>query len=175
MLDQEEFIQVGYIRKGHGYKGHARVVVADEWKEDFMQQEFIFLEIDGYKVPFYVQERQDTKDIIIKLEHIDSVEAMQAYHKNSLYVLKKDIKHAQEIIDEQEKTSAIIGMHIHDKSLGDIGAVIRVDEYPQQEMAIIMSADASEILIPMHPSLITDIDETSQIIHMDLPEGLVNL
>lgn len=173
MLDQEEFIEIGYIRRGHGYKGHARVVVVDELKEDFMQQEFLFLEIDGYKVPFYVQERQDTKDIIIKLEHIDSVEDMQAYHKSPLYILKKDIKHAQDVIDAQEKTSAIVGMHIHDKSLGDVGAIIRVDEYPQQEMAIIMSAEGNEILIPLHPSLVTEIDEAARVIHMDLPAGLV--
>ena len=172
-LDDEPFIEVGYIRKGHGYKGHARVVIFDDWVKDFSKQDFVFLQIDGYKVPYYIEERQSAKDIIIKLEHIDSVEALKKYHRYPLFLLEKDIQHGTEQLENQSQRSSLISMHIQDATLGDLGPIIRIDEYPQQEMAIIKGKDDAEVLIPLHPQLISEIDEEKGILKMDLPEGLI--
>jgi len=172
-LDDEKYIEIGYIRKGHGYKGHARFIIFDDWLQDFMDQSFVFLQIDGYKVPFYIEERHNNKDLIVKLEHIDSVEALKKYHRYPLYLLEKDIKHASQQLENQTHLSSLIAKHIHDLTLGDLGPIIRIDEYPQQEMAVIKSKDNKEVLIPLHPQLIVEIDEEGGIIKMDLPEGLV--
>ena len=172
-LDDQPFVEVGYIRKGHGYKGHARVAIFDDWVEDFNKQEFVFLQIDGYKVPFYIEERQHTKELIIKLEHINSVEALKKYHRTPLFLLEQDIQHATQQLESQSQLSSLISKHILDATLGDLGPIIRIDEYPQQEMAIIKGKDGNEVLIPLHPQLITEIDEEKGIVRMDLPEGLV--
>ncbi len=172
-LDDEPFVEVGYIRKGHGYKGHARVVIFDDWVADFNKQAFIFLQIDGYKVPYYIEERQSGKDLIVKLEHIDSVEALKKYHRYPLYLLEKDIQYGAQQLESKTQLSSLISKHIHDATLGDLGPIIRIDEYPQQEMAILKRKDGAEILIPLHPELISGIDEEKGIVRMDLPEGLI--
>lgn len=173
MLALEEFVEIGYIRKGHGYKGHARVVVFEQWEDDLKEQNFVFIEIDGYKVPFAIEERQVYKDLVLKFEQINSVEALKQYHKRPIYLLKKDIQHAQDFMLKKTNVSQLIGLHIHDKTLGDIGEIIRIDEYPQQEMAVILSAAKKEVLIPLHDSLIIDTQYDIGVINMDLPEGLV--
>jgi len=151
MLDLEEFVEIGYIRKGHGYKGHARIVIFEEWLKDLQEQDFIFVEIDGYKVPFYIEERSDQKGPIIKLEHIDSSEELTMYVKRQLFLLKKDIRHAAEIIESKGQKAELVGYQIHDKMLGNIGVILRIDEYPQQEMGVIEGPNNQEILIPLHP------------------------
>lgn len=173
MLALEEFVEIGYIKKGHGFKGHARVVVFEQWEKDLDQQEFIFIEIDGYKVPFAIEERHTFKDLVLKLEQINSVEELKKYQKRPFYLLKKDIKYGQEFILKGAKDSKLIGLNIQDKTLGIIGEIARLDEYPQQEMAVIIGANNKEILIPLHESLIIEINHERGVIEMDLPEGLV--
>ncbi len=173
ILDDLPFVEIGHIRKSHGYRGHARVYVDDIWLEDFVEQKFVFLEIDGYKVPFAIEEINDKKDLIIKLATIDSSENLVRYSQKKLFLLERDIIHAKGNLTEAEEKSDLIGMHIIDKVLGDLGPISRIDEYPQQEMAILHKQDGTEVLIPLHEQLITSIDQKERKIYMDLPEGLV--
>jgi 16S rRNA processing protein RimM len=63
---------------------------------------------------------------------------------------------------------------ISDEGSGLIFKVIRVEEYPQQLMAIVMH-DNKEILLPLTDQLITSIDRTKRVIEMTIPEGLLEL
>jgi len=64
-----------------------------------------------------------------------------------------------------------VGLHIEDITHGDLGPIVRIDAYPQQEMAIIIK-DGTEILIPLHEQLMKSIDLDKKVVLMDLPEGL---
>ena len=173
ILDDLPFVEIGHIRRSHGYKGHARVYVDEIWEEDFLAQRFVFLEIDGYKVPFDIEEIKNQKDLILKLSTIDSSEALSKYSQKKLYVLERNIAHAKSALDKSDEKSELIGMHIHDDTLGDLGPIIRIDEYPQQEMAILEKEDGTEVLIPLHEQMISSISQEEGKIFMDLPEGLV--
>ena len=88
-------------------------------------------------------------------------------------MLERDIAHAKSALDKSDEKSELIGMHIHDDTLGDLGPIIRIDEYPQQEMAILEKEDGTEVLIPLHEQMISSISQEEGKIFMDLPEGLV--
>ena len=169
-LYQEKFTEIGLIRRSHGYKGHAKLSIADSYIEDLKKQEFVFIEIDGYKVPFRIEELNDEKDLIIKLKGCESSEAISKYQLLTLHLLTRDIS----LVEEHPLTRphALVDMHIHDINEGNIGQIIRVDEYPQQLMAIIL-IDQKEVMIPLHKTLIKEISHDDQIIKMDLPEGLI--
>ena len=137
ILDDLPFIEIGHIRRSHGYKGHMRVFVDEIWQEDLYAQRFIFLEIDGYKVPFEITEISDHKDLVIKLSTIESSEELRQYSQKKLYLLEKDIVHGKAKLSQTGEKSLLIGMHIYDETLGDLGPIIRIDEYPQQKMAIL--------------------------------------
>lgn len=173
ILDDLPFVEIGHIRKSHGYKGHMRVFVDDVWQEDFYAQRFVFLEIDGYKVPFEITEVSDHKDLVIKLDTIESSEELRPYNQKKLYLLEKDIVHGKAKLSQADEKSQLIGMHIYDETLGDLGPIIRIDEYPQQEMAILQKEDGTEVLIPLHEQMITSISKEDGMVYMDLPEGLV--
>jgi len=173
ILDDLPFIEIAYIRKSHGYRGHLRLDIDDNWLEDLKEQSFVFLEIDGYKVPFEIEELDDRKDVLVKLKTIDNPEELKKYPNKRLYLPTRDVKHGQVKLNKKNELSDLIGMHIHDLELGDLGPIVRVDQYPQQEMAILMNETGDEILIPLHPKLIEHIDQDQRVIKMDLPEGLV--
>jgi len=122
-------------------------------------------------VPFRIEELSDERDVIIKLKGCDSSEDMGKYQLLSLHLLSSDIT----IVDEQPLTKPhiLINMIIHDINNGIVGEIIRVEEYPQQLMAIVLDQDDQELLIPLHESLIKEISHETKMIKMDLPEGLI--
>ena len=54
------------------------------------------------------------------------------------------------------------------------GEIKEVIAFPQQEMAVIFQEE-KEIFIPLHKDLLEKIEEKKQCIHMNLPEGLLDL
>ncbi len=171
-LYKEEFLEAGIIRKGHGYKGHAKIIIFEGLEKDLLDQKFLFLEISGYKVPFYIEEKTYKKEPILKFQFIDSLEELKRYQNTSVFILKKDIKHASEEFIKKDAKSLLVGLSMHDEKAGILGPIIRIDEYPQQDMAVLL-INEKEILIPLHPSLIVEILENEKVIKMDLPEGLI--
>ena len=171
-LIDKEFVTIGKIRKAHGYKGHAKLSVDDIYEKDLSNQNFLFIEIDGYHVPYRIEEYDDQKDIIVKLKRIDSIEVLQKYHLYNIALLKDSLQHAAQQIQQEKDLDSLLGYTIIDKTEGVIGTIIRIDDFPQQKIAIVDYQD-QEKLIPLHPSLIIDFDEGDKTIHMDLPIGLI--
>lgn len=172
MLHTKEFIQIGQIRKSYGYQGLIRVSIDEIYEEDLFEQDFVFIGIDGYKVPFEIEAVSEAKGLNLKLHGLDTPEDISRYHNLPLYLLKEDIKHAKRLLEENQTLSGLGGMHLYDINQGFIGIIDRIEEYPQQLMAIIVQND-QEILIPLHPSLIDSIDTKNQKLMMNLPEGLL--
>ena len=170
LLDQK-FIEIGKVKRGHGYKGHAKISVDELYEEDLVEQEFLFIEIDGYQVPFKIEEIVLSKDAIVKLQNIDNPEQLNRYHNRSISLLKKDIVHAKDELDQYETYSSFTGLDVYDEKLGFIGQIDRIEEYPQQLIAIII-IEGKEIMIPLHPDLVKELDFDSKKVVMTLPEGL---
>ena len=175
-LYSEEFEIIGQIRKGHGHQGHARVDIYDQFYDHFLKQKFLFIEVDGYKVPFHIVEKLDHRHLIIKLETIDAPEALLPYHQSPIYLLKKDLDEL--VLNNQNPPSpedSWIGKLIIDSNTGHtIGSILKVEIYPQQIMAFV-DYNSQEIMIPLHDTLIQSIDDQKGEIKMELPEGLLEL
>jgi len=172
MLYKEEFVAVGKLRKSHGYAGHARIDLIEEYHDDFMNSQFLFMEVDGYKVPFQIVEKIENKNLIVKLKYLDDPKDVLPYHQANILLLEKNLKY--KIAEAPSSVNPLVGMSIVDKVLGSIGVIERVEEYPQQIMAFMLYKDA-EIMIPMHENFIEDVNQETGIISMTLPEGLLEL
>ncbi len=171
-LYKEEFVEIGFIRKAYGFNGQAKIVLLNSWEDEIKTGDFVFLEIDGYKVPFHVEELDFNKDIIIKLEFINSSEELLPYLKSSLFLLSRNL-----LSPIGEKDAPLSHRYVHytirDINTGRSGLILRIDEYPQQEMAVVLGEQNEDLLIPLHDALITSINDEDKLIDMDLPEGLL--
>ena len=161
MLYKEEFVAIGKLRKSHGYSGHARIDIADEYYEDFNKSKFLFLEVDGYKVPFSIVEKTEGRHLIIKLLYMDDSKDVLPYHQADIFLLEKDLSY--KVADAPSKESPFVGMTIIDKHLGSIGSIERIEEYPEQIMAFV-NYKGAEIMVPLHESLIVEINEANRVI-----------
>lgn len=148
-------------------------MIEDQFKGYLTKGTFIFFELNGSKVPYQVIETDDSNHFVILLEGVNNKKDSDLLSGYNIWIPIESVKsrhlrspknipgkwHEYRIIDEGTKLSFDI---------------LRVEEYPQQLMAII-NIENKEILIPLSDQLISSIDKENKIINMIIPNGLLDL
>jgi 16S rRNA processing protein RimM len=168
-----EFFLLGKTLKSHGTSGDLRVMVADRLREYIQPGVYIFLDLDGSKVPFRISDTDDNQHLIITLEEVSSKQVSDKLTGIDIWLPREQVnaRHLRSPANLKEKW---IEYAILDELTKLSYKILRTEEYPQQLMAIVEIGD-KEILIPLHEQLITSIDHGQKIIYMKLPEGLLGL
>lgn len=172
MITKNEIFSVGHTAKPHGIKGELSFNFS---KENFDEEKlpYYIFEMDGIFVPFFVEDYRYKSDTtaIVKLEGIDTEEQARLLSSHTVYI------HTKFVLKESEEDLGIhffVGFTVIDKQLGSLGKITEVDESTENVLFVI-DKEGEELLIPATDDFISDIDEAKRIIHMNLPEGLVNL
>ena len=171
-----EYVQIGYTQKTHGVGGEIRIFIEDNYEDDFLQASVVFLDMDGQMVPYFVEYIRGNHADILKFEDISSREEAQKLKSRQVYLRAEDLEvPAQEAPAEDATGFAFLeGFEVFDLEMGSLGPILRIDEYPHQEMAVI-NYKGREVMIPLHESLVESVDKEKRAIHLALPEGLLDL
>ena len=171
-----EFIQIGYTQKTHGVEGELRIFLEEEFEEDFLNADALFLEANGSKIPFFIEYIRGANADIVKLEDIKSKEEAMQWTSKPVFLRESDL-----IPETDRENTGYIAQFEHlegfeawDKEKGLLGTITRIDEYPHQEMAVIIYK-GREALIPLQEPLLQSIDEAARVVRFQLPEGLLDL
>ncbi len=159
---------IGKLVKPRGYKGEIQLFVTHAGDIEFKKLEFVFLNINGVPTPYFVEDVIFSgKKIFLKLENVNSDKEADGL-KNLEVLIPAD--KITELIDDSEFT----GFTIEDAELGEIGKIIRTEEYPSSEMWIVLK-EGKEIMIPVTDQFIIEINYPSKKIRYQAPEGLFEL
>ena len=166
-------IQVGFIKKSHGLAGELKVSIEPNYLEDVLKADAIFVDMRGQKVPLFIEKIREGTDILVKFEDIDSRTEADAFQSKPIFLKETDVlaDDEREIELETLEFEHTAGWLLRDETLGDIGEIIRVMEFPASEMAVVLWKN-EEALVPLVPVFIKSLDEKNRVLHMDLPEGL---
>jgi 16S rRNA processing protein RimM len=169
-IARKDFTAIGTIDKTHGTKGEMRISMISG-KSLKAIKEWAFLEIQGKPVPFSVGTVQATFDDagILKLNELDTVEQASRYIG---YTLLAPIgkRKKNDLYTEDDFT----GFKLVDQTLGDIGVVEAIEEFPNQ-LLIRTTFNGQEVYIPAVEAFIEEINEKTKTIHLTLPEGLLDI
>lgn len=169
------YINIGKTHKTRGVIGELKYSVSDEYWEDFLKAEVLFIEVSGRKTPFFVETIKTDNQEVLKLEDVDSLEAAGALTNKVIFMRESDL--SEKDVQEMPLTSMfdiLPGYLMEDEKAGEIGEIIEILEFPQQIMALVQFGK-KEILIPLNDSFIQDIDQKKRRMLMKLPEGLLEL
>ena len=169
----DKFVLVGSTLKVHGINGLIRVRVNPDYLDSFFDADFIFLDLNGSKVPFFVNEINDGDSLNVLLEHINRPEDAIHLVPADIYLPATEAEKTNEDHSERLEFERLIGFTVFSQEQ-KIGEILNVVAYPQQEMAIVSYQD-TEIFIPLHHELIETIHPDTKEIKMRLPEGLLDL
>ncbi|MCB0563073.1 MAG: 16S rRNA processing protein RimM [Phaeodactylibacter sp.] len=168
----EKYLKIGRTGKSFGTEGALKFKVEEPFLDDFFEAQVIFIELLGKPVPFFVDHIHNEAPLIVKLEEVDSRKTALELAGKALFLRAEDVSETS--LEKPLDLSALEGYRIVDQTLGAIGPIEEVLEFPQQIMAV-LQYEGREVLIPLNSQFILEVNAEDQRIEMDLPEGLLEL
>ena len=168
----EDCFYIGYITKTKGLKGEVQVYFEYDEPADLLLDS-VFAEINGKLVPFFIStyKLQNNQTGNFYFDDIDTIEKAETLIRKKLYLPNK----LKPVRDEGEfLITDLKGFIVYDNTVGELGEIIEIHEYPQQFVAVV-PYQFKEIMFPLNDDLIIEIDEANGILKVDLPEGLIDL
>ncbi len=170
-----DYLEIGKIKKPHGLNGELKATIDERYYADINEVEAFFVALEGDHAPYFIESLRGSSTIILKFEDIDSKEDASLFTNKRLYLRRQDVTLSEEEInDTGMEYSFLEGFTLHVEELGEIGKILRVEEFPQQEMATVQYQE-KELFLPLLEQWITAVDKAQKIVQMDLPEGLLDI
>lgn len=171
-MTKDESFYIGYITKTKGLKGELQLFFEFEEYEE-LDFDVLFLEVNGKMVPFFVSSYKlyENKTGLFYFDDVDHIDKASPLVKKKAYLplSQKPERDLNEFYYTDLK-----GFIAIDETLGELGEIIEVNEYPQQFVATV-NYQNKEILFPLNEDFIVEIDDEENILTLDLPEGLLDV
>jgi 16S rRNA processing protein RimM len=164
---------LGYIVKTHGVKGQVVAFFDVDYPEDYEDLESVFLEQQGRLVPFFIDsiEPQQKGRFIIRFEDIKTIEQAEKLRNTSIYLPLDELP---ELEEDQFYFHEVIGYKVVDENHGQLGTVREFYDLPQQQL-MAMDYQDQEMLIPVMDEILLRADHEAKVLHVRLPEGLLEV
>ncbi|MCE1198203.1 MAG: ribosome maturation factor RimM [Marinilabiliales bacterium] len=173
-MQKEDYMAVGTILKPHGLKGEMVIETDARFEDTLYEAECILVETEGELVPFFPNEegvhfRTDTQ-CTLTFDELDSAEAVRPYCGCRIFLPVVEVAPT----GDREELDQLIGTLVTDKTHGQLGRVIQVDDFSGN---IVLTIDYKnrEVLVPLTEELIEQYDPDKRTLDLDLPSGLIEL
>jgi 16S rRNA processing protein RimM len=172
-MKQDELFQLGKIVRTFGTKGEVIFQINSEIFSRIKKLESVYLKINENLVPFFIELIQPkTKgQAMVKFLDVGSTE-------DASLLAGCDIFIPIAILPKQQGTQLfsieIEGYTVIDANRGETGKVRTVLEMPQQALLAI-DFNGKEILVPFVDEIVKMIVRKTKTIHIEAPEGLIEL
>jgi 16S rRNA processing protein RimM len=171
-MANEDHFRIGSILKTKGLKGEMNMYVDFE-DLDKVKFDTVFIEITGKLVPYFIGSIKygQKNAAVISLEDVDTIEKASALVRKNIYLPNK-LKPKKK---KQEFTlKDLVGFTAIDENEGELGVITAIHEYPKQLIAALIYKNC-EVLFPLNEDIIKGIDVVSEVVTVDLPEGLLDI
>lgn len=171
-MQLEDTYELGHIVKPHGLQGELNVFFDTDEPEKYLELESVYLNMPGGLEPYHVEHVSPHQSrFLVKLEDIDSIEQAETLRNVSLHLPLSELP---ELPDGRFYYHQIIGYTVVDEQQGELGTVEEV--YPDAVHPLLsMRYEGKEVLVPLQEEIVLRADNTRQLLHVNLPEGLVDV
>ena len=168
----ENYFYLGKIVKPHAFDGKVNAFLDTDEPEIYHHLEMVFLNISGNPVPFFIQGiRVLNNKATIHFQDTNDLEAAESLVNKEMYLPLSELP---TLSGNKFYFHEVKGFTLIDKNHGELGTIAEVLEYPNQAVFQVMH-DNKEILIPISDEVIKKVDRQKKEIHVQAPEGLVEI
>lgn len=175
MILQDEILEIGKFFKTHGLKGELNAVL--DVDDDFLETDSpLIVDMEGIFVPFFPEfmRSKGAEACLVKLKGVDSQEEAQKFVNKTVYARRDDLEDYFGELPLAEDLK-IVGYELIDDNSGPVGTIEDLDDSTENILLIVKRPDGTEVYVPFNEDFITMLDHAESKIHMNLPEGLVDL
>lgn len=171
-MQMENYINIGKLVSAFGLKGE--ILLAHHLGEGASLEGIVAVfmeETPGKFIPYFVvsQKTKSEEEIVLALEGIESPEKAKKFLKKSIWLKEEDVKKTA----SASAPISFLGYMVEDNKK-PIGKVLEVIEQPLQ-ILLRLEIEGKEVLIPLNESTLIGIDRKKQVIHVALPDGLLDI
>jgi len=163
---------IGKLVATFGVKGEVVLQHHLGKKTSLKDLETIFVEVKKDELlPYFLEATRIKSDdeLFLKIEGIDTKEQAQKIMQKQLWLTQDDFdKYAA-----KSAPIALLGFHVINEG-EDLGEILEVIEQPHQVLCRI-DLNGKEALIPVHEGSLLKIDKKKKLVHVELPEGLLDI
>ncbi|MHB1922732.1 MAG: ribosome maturation factor RimM [Chitinophagaceae bacterium] len=164
---------MGKLVAAFGLKGELILQHQLGKKTSLKNLEMLFLEENKNSfIPYFLvsSKIKNEAEIYILLEGIDTREKAQTLIHRNVFLKEDSFKKFAALT----APISLLDMQVEDVHLGDLGKIIEILELPSQVLAKIYYQE-KEILLPINESTLRSIDRKNKIVHLLLPEGILQI
>lgn len=161
--------KIGTLTRTHGIGGELSMNFTDDvW--DRADADYVFLEVDGILVPFFLEGWRFRSDSValLKFQDIDSSEDANEYVGADVYFPHDLTPEPDE--DDEYTWKHFTGWQVVDSVCGALGEIDYVEDSTANTIFCIEGK-----LVPATEDFIERIDAKERTIYMNLPDGLLDL
>jgi 16S rRNA processing protein RimM len=172
-MEKEDFYYLGTILKAYGNFGHVLVSVDAGDPGQYRSADFVFVEIRGEFIPFFLEslEPRAGQKAILKFLDINTVSETKPVLRCGLYLPLSSLPKPER---KKFYSLEVIGFTVVDDRLGAVGTVDSIIELPAQPVFRILHG-RKEILVPAVDAIVRKVDRKARKIYITAPEGLIDL
>lgn len=170
-LSLQDLKKIGSTNRSHGYKGQLHCLTDLSDTRILKKAQFLFIRINGLPVPFFIEEISvNGNEFYVKFEDVNDESSARKLTGKEIFAEK--VKEKKK--DDYLTWSDLVGFTAIDHQHGEIGELVEVVEYPMQFIGRCFSG-GNEVLLPLNEETVTGIDEEGKIVHLELPDGLLDI
>lgn len=172
-MNQDELFLMGKIVRTFGSKGEVVFQCNNEILSQIKKLESVFLKLNENLVPFFIEhlQRRPKGQALVKFLDVDQTEEASLLCGCEIFIPPESVPQPK---GRAFFSKNILGYSVIDKLHGETGIVRDVIEMPQQSLLSI-DCNGKEILVPVVDEFVRKIDHKNRILHIETPEGLIDL
>lgn len=172
-MRKEDCFYVGTVVNKFSFKGELLVKLDTDEPELFTEMESVFIEIGKNLVPFFIENSQLHKSLLLrlKIEDIDDEPAADAMMKRDLYL---PLSFLPQLEGNKFYFHEVINFKMIDSNHGEVGIITGINDMTTQALFEVDN-NGNQILIPLNDHFIDKVDRKNKTITVTTPDGLIDL
>ena len=173
-MNKDECFYLGKIVSKYSYKGEVLVKIDTDEPEIYENMESVFVLMKGNNlVPFFIDKCRLHKSNLLRIdfEEVKDEAAADRIMRHELYLPLSELPKLE---GDKFYFHEIIGFAVQDMVHGNIGTISGVNDTTSQAIFEV-EHQGKQLLIPMTDEILTKVDRDKKTIHVNTPDGLVEL
>ena len=162
------FVMVGQMRRPHGVKGEILMEIMTDFPQRLKAGTTIYVG-EGHQ-PFQIAHRRAVeKGLLLSFDGFTDCDQVAILTNQAVYV---PVSTLPPLPEGQYYHHQLIGLSVIDDSGTELGKIVEIIETGANDVYVVHSADGEEILLPVLPEVILEVDLVKGAMRVRPPEWL---
>jgi len=173
----EQYLRIGVLTRPHGVHGEAKVYPTTDYPERFEEVSKVIIKTKKGDIPAEIERVRYFKNLaIVKFSCFQTPEEIQGFAGSDIMISRED---AQPLEEGEYYIADLLGCRVIADETSDtckeqeLGVVTDVLQTGANDVYVVKTPSGSELLLPVIPDCIRNVDIEAGVITVNLLKGLI--